>query len=154
MSGRPWSQRDLVLDTNVLIYLSRGDATGRWLHSTFLATRVDSPIISVVAVAEARQFARSHEWTLEKNERLRKIVQRCIVRDVTEDDASLIEAYVELDGESRKLGHRMGKNDLWIAAETRRLGAVLLTSDRDFDRIATTGHVAVDRFERIQSPIA
>jgi len=152
--GRPWSERDLVLDTNVLIYLSRGDATGRWLHSTFLAARVDSPIVSVVAVAEARQFARSHEWTLEKNERLRKIVQRCIVRDVTEDDASLIEAYVELDGESRKLGHRMGKNDLWIAAETRRLGAVLLTSERDFDRLATIGQVAVDRFERVQPPIA
>lgn len=150
MSERPWSERDLVLDTNVLIYLSRADATGRWLHSTFLAARETAPIVSVVAVAEARQFARAHEWPLEKNERLRKIVQRCIVRDVTEDDVSLIEAYIELDGESRRLGHRMGKNDLWIAAETRRLGAVLLTSDRDFERVAAAGHVLVDRFESLQ----
>jgi tRNA(fMet)-specific endonuclease VapC len=149
VSERPWSELDLVLDTNVLIYLSRADATGRWLHSTFLAARESAPIVSVVAVAEARQFARAHEWTLEKNERLRKILRRCIVRDVTEDDVSLIEAYIELDGESRRLGHRMGKNDLWIAAETRRLGAVLLTSDRDFERVAAAGHVSVDRFESL-----
>lgn len=150
MSERPWLGRDLVLDTNVLIYLARADATGRWLHSTFLAAREGSPIVSVVAVAEARQFARARQWTLEKNERLRKIVQRCIVRDVTEDDTSLIEAYIELDGESRKLGDRMGKNDLWIAAETRRLGAVLLTSDRDFERVAENGWVTVDRYESVQ----
>lgn len=30
----------------------------------------------------------------------------------------------------------MGKNDLWIAATAAAMGATLLTTDRDFDRLA------------------
>ncbi len=73
MSERPWLDRDLVLDTNALVYLARADETGRWINSTFIAPRVTAaPIVSVVSVAEARQFAEEHEWPLAKNERLRK----------------------------------------------------------------------------------
>jgi predicted nucleic acid-binding protein len=42
------------------------------------------------------------------------------------------------------LGVKMGKNDLWIAATTLVVGGVLLTTDADFDHLATTG-VKVER---------
>ena len=32
----------------------------------------------------------------------------------------------------------MGENDVWIAATARRLGATLLTTDRDFDHLHGT----------------
>lgn len=57
-----------MLDTNALIYLARSDATGHWINATFLAPRATAPIVSVVSVAEARQFAEQHSWPLERQQ--------------------------------------------------------------------------------------
>ncbi len=146
MSERPWFDRDIVLDTNVLIHLGRYSRTGEWLLATYLEKRTIAPIVSIVSVAEARVFAETNAWSLTKNETLRKVLGACIVRDVAKDDTSLLDAYRVLDMESRKRGHRMGKNDLWIAAECRRTGAVLLTCDGDFDDLAQYGEIIVDRY--------
>jgi len=150
--SRPWVDRTLMLDTNVLIYLARWDATGRWINQTFLVPRGDAPLVSVVSVAEARQFANAHQWPLEKNERLRKVIDRCVVTDITAPERTLLDAYSTLDCESRAMRpspRRMGKNDLWIAAEAARQGAVLLTSDEDFEHLHRSGHLVVDRYARI-----
>lgn len=50
----------------------------------------------------------------------------------------MIHAYARLDVESRKLGRRMGKNDLWIAAVACVQSAVILTTDSDFDHLHPT----------------
>ena len=50
----------------------------------------------------------------------------------------VIAAYARLDQESRKLGRKMGKNDLWIAAVAAVQGAVILTTDKDFDHLHPT----------------
>jgi tRNA(fMet)-specific endonuclease VapC len=150
VSERPWLGRDLVLDTNALIYLARADATGRRINATLLAPRAGTaPIVSVASVAEARQFAEEHAWPLDKNERLRKVLQRCIVTDITSDDRGLLDAYRALDCAARKAGKRMGKNDLWIAAEAHRLDAVLVTSDGDFEPLRAGGHLRVDRYAQV-----
>lgn len=44
--------------------------------------------------------------------------------------SAVIDAYCE------SVGQPMGKNDLWIAATTATVGATLVTTDRDFDRLA------------------
>lgn len=72
MSDRPWHDRDVVLDTNVLIHLGRFDSTGKWLYETYLKGRTSTPLVSVVSVAEARVIAAQNRWSLDKNERLRK----------------------------------------------------------------------------------
>ncbi len=56
----------------------------------------------------------------------------------------MIDTYARLDHESRKLGRRMGKNDLWIAAVASVQGAVILTTDKDFDHL----HPTMVRVER------
>lgn len=150
MSGRPWLGRDLMLDTNALIYLARADVTGRWINEALLAPRAGAtPIVSVASVAEARQFAEEHAWPLDKNERLRKLLSRCLITDITADDRGLLDAYRTLDCVGRKVGKRMGKNDLWIAAEAHRLGAVLVTSDGDFEHLRADGYVSVDRYTQV-----
>ena len=47
----------------------------------------------------------------------------------------VIDHYVELDHYSRSIGRRMNTNDLWIAASAAATGAMLLTTDHDFDHI-------------------
>ena len=149
MNGRPWIGRDLVLDTNVLIHLARGRSTHRWLTETYGFDQRDTPFVSVASIAEAFSMAEGLAWNRDKLTRLRAAINRCIARDIASDDKDLIDAYVKLDQESHKAGTRMGKNDLWIAAETHRLGAVLVTSDKDFDRLATDGWIHVDVYQEV-----
>lgn len=47
------------------------------------------------------------------------------------------EAYALLKRAAESAGTALDENDLWIAATARSLGAVLVTSDRDFSRIAS-----------------
>jgi tRNA(fMet)-specific endonuclease VapC len=47
----------------------------------------------------------------------------------------LFDAYALIDDWSRRSGHAMAKNDVWIAATAHVTGAVLLTTDRDFDAL-------------------
>lgn len=151
MSERPWIDRDILLDTNVIIRLARFSRTGQWLYETFLRGRADAPLVSVVSVAEARVLADERGWGQDKRERLRKTTDRCVVRDISLSDASLLEAYVALDllGRGRGRGVKMKKNDLWIAAECRRMGAILVTSDRDFDHLIASGDLLVDVYDEV-----
>ena len=56
-------------------------------------------------------------------------------RNVQELYEVLVDHYAEIDAHLQLRGHKMGKNDLWIAATTVSLGATLLTTDRDFDEL-------------------
>ena len=51
-------------------------------------------------------------------------------------DAELIRAYATIDAFCEEQGHPLGKNDVWIAATAMVRKATLLTTDRDFDRLA------------------
>jgi tRNA(fMet)-specific endonuclease VapC len=53
-------------------------------------------------------------------------------------DDRVVVAYGEIDTASHSFGHKMGKNDLWIAATARVLGLTLLTTDKDFDHLHPT----------------
>lgn len=66
------------------------------------------------------------------------------VADVSSE--AVIQAYARIDHESRQLGRRMGKNDLWIAAVASVQGAVLVTTDQDFDHL-TPMLVKVERID-------
>lgn len=44
-----------------------------------------------------------------------------------------MDRYAEIDTFMVKHGHPVGDNDVWIAATAAAAGAVLLTTDKDFD---------------------
>ena len=52
------------------------------------------------------------------------------------DDYEILRMYAVIDAYSESIGQSMGKNDLWIAATAAVTGATLLTTDRDFDKLA------------------
>ncbi len=51
------------------------------------------------------------------------------------ESTDIVDIYAEIDSHFQLRGRKLGKNDLWSAASTVSLGATLLTTDRDFDKL-------------------
>lgn len=132
----------VVLDTNVLIHLLRGRAAGRYLSRRYRLSALDlTPLICIVTVGECFAFAAYNGWGPAKLDALRKHLSELIVIDISSE--AVIDAYARLDGTSRRLGRRMSKNDLWIAAVASVHDAVVLTTDGDFEHL-DAGHVRIE----------
>ncbi len=139
MNAPQHDSRNLVLDTNVLVHVLRGKALGQHILARYgLDRREWAPIVSAVTVGELHALARQWRWSPAHVARLDALVFNLHVVDVAPDIGGLVAAYGDLDFESRAMGYKMGKNDLWIAATAKIFGAVLLTCDKDFDHLAPT----------------
>jgi tRNA(fMet)-specific endonuclease VapC len=139
--------KNIVLDTNILIHINRGNAVARQVKeyvSTF-----DEPqlFVSVVNIAEAESLVIQWKWELATTKRLRDNMEKFICIDIEQNNPTLLDAYAKIDcyskrkikGPNGKLlpqgAISMKKNDLWIAATAHALDAVLLTTDGDFDHL-------------------
>lgn len=126
--------RQLVLDTNILVYWLRGSAAGTRIRNDYaLGARRPRPIVPVVVKGEIKSLARQFSWGFDKLAALDALLRELPVADIHVE--AVIDAYAELDHESMRLGRRMEKNDLWIAALAHVQGAVILTTDQDFDHL-------------------
>ncbi|MEO6603625.1 MAG: type II toxin-antitoxin system VapC family toxin [Polyangiaceae bacterium] len=127
----------LVLDTNILVHWLRGKGAGLKLREDYeLGARRPRPIIPLVVKAEIKSLALQFNWGDQRNEQLDALLRELPVADISSE--AVIQAYAHVDHESRQVGRRMGKNDLWIAAVAFVQGAVILTTDKDFDHLAAT----------------
>ncbi len=73
----------LLLDTNVILYLLRGKAAGRWITETYeLGARVERPLVSVVSVGEILAIAERQGYGTDKRESLRKLLDELVVVNV------------------------------------------------------------------------
>jgi tRNA(fMet)-specific endonuclease VapC len=144
----------LVLDTNVLVHWLRGKDAGAKLRNDYaLGARSPRPIVPVVVKAEIKSLALQFKWGTEKQGALDELLRELPVAEISSDH--VIAAYAELDYEGRKRGRRMGKNDLWIAAVAKVQGAVILTTDQDFDDLAREpALIRVERGEVANRPRA
>jgi tRNA(fMet)-specific endonuclease VapC len=135
----------LVLDTNILVHWLRGQEAGAKLRSDYhLGSRRPRPILPLVVKAEVKSLALQFGWGGEKHEALDDLLRELPIADISSEP--VITAYARLDQESRKVGRKMGKNDLWIAAVAAVQGAVILTTDKDFDHL----HPTLVRIERVE----
>lgn len=124
----------LVLDTNILVHWLRGKDAGLKLRQDYeLGTRRPRPIIPLVVKGEIKSLALQFQWGDQRNEQLDALLRELPVADVSSE--AVIQAYARIDHESRRIGRRMGKNDLWIAAVAAVQSAVVLTTDQDFDHL-------------------
>lgn len=126
-------QSSLVLfDTNILVRTIRGDALGKLAAQDALAiSPAERPLVSVVTVGEIKSLATQFRWGARKMAELDKLLRELVVVDI--NSAPILDRYAEIDTWSQAHGRKMGKNDLWIAATASVTGAVLLTTDADFD---------------------
>ena len=126
--------KQLVLDTNILVHWLRGTAAGIKLKADYeLGARRPRPIIPVVVKAEIKSLALQLEWGPAKQRALDELLRELPMADISSEP--VLDAYARVDNESRKLGRRMGKNDLWIAALAAVQNAVVVTTDRDFEHL-------------------
>ncbi|HEX2080785.1 MAG TPA: type II toxin-antitoxin system VapC family toxin [Longimicrobium sp.] len=123
----------ILLDTSIVIHLARGGVAAQRLESRFgLQSRPFTPLTSIVTVGEILAFARRNGWGARRLEALRQLAGNLVVIDINREP--ILNAYAELDTHLKRSGTPMGQqNDVWIAATASATGAVLLTTDRDFD---------------------
>ena len=132
--ARKRKSKRYLLDTNILVHQIRDDATGAFIRERYnLLVQEPKPLLSVVSDGELRSLIFQFGWGPARIEQalfLLGYFDRILVAD-----ENLFPAYAFLDASSRRLGFRMGKNDLWIAATAYVTGATLLTTDADFDHL-------------------
>ena len=124
-----------LLDTNILLAYVRWQALAQYIEKTYqLGTLQPAPLISIVSEAEIRVLAAQNKWGPFKVKMLEeKMLDFLTIVPIPHKD--MLNAYVEIDDFSRRHGHIMGKNDIWIAATARVEHATILTTDRDFDHL-------------------
>lgn len=120
----------LLLDTNILVHLARGGTAAQRLESAYaLSARRLTPFVSVVTVGELLSFAARNGWGDARLAALEQLVSHLVVVDINREP--VLRAF---DAKLTGTGMRMGQqNDLWIAATAAATGAVVLTTDKDFD---------------------
>ncbi|MDX2045016.1 MAG: PIN domain-containing protein [Acidobacteriota bacterium] len=122
------------LDTNILVHLVRRDDLGQYINAQFsLLTTDTQPMISDVSEGELRSLAIQWGWKKNKLEQMEFILS-CFLR-VAIGDSLILKTYAAIDAHSQAIGNSMGKNDIWIAASAKSVGATLLTTDKDFDHL-------------------
>jgi tRNA(fMet)-specific endonuclease VapC len=124
-----------LLDTNILVHYVRQSVVWQRVSATHSLLAVEpTPKVCVVTQGELRSLALQWKWA---DRKLRQM-EFCLgyFQPVFLDDPEIVQAYAAIDAYCESVGQSMGKNDLWIAATAAVTGATLLTTDRDFDRIA------------------
>jgi len=122
----------IVLDTSVVIHLARDNSTGREIERQFhLSERAERPLISSVVRGEAGGLGRYWSWGSSRLARLEALLDEFVTVDAGEP--LVVAEYAELHARSRREGHPIGDNDLWIAATALAVRAQLITNDTDFD---------------------
>lgn len=126
-----------LLDTNVVIFLSRGGPIGHAIDARFqLRGHADRPLVSVITLGEALAFGRRRNWQTPALATLSTLLRELVVVDIGR--RAVLERYAEIDDFLKRTGRTVGDNDTWIAACASVAEATLLTTDRDFDPLHGT----------------
>lgn len=123
-----------LLDTGILVHYIRASALGLWVENNYHLQTLPAPsFISAVTVGEIRSLARQLGWPPAKRNTLQILLKDFQIVPI--DTEPIYQAYEDIDMFSHTKNRKMGKNDLWIAATAKALGALLLTVDQDFDHL-------------------
>ena len=135
---RDLSGRLLVLDTNIVVHLTRGNEFGRSLDQAYgLRARSERPLISRVTVGELLSLADQFRWGQPKRARLMELVRELVVVEIGAE--AITDAWARFHTFLRTRGRVVSDNDLWIAATASAAGAVLLTTDKDCGALVDEG---------------
>jgi len=109
---------NLLLDTNILIYLSRDSQLT--LANKIINTEADKLFLSVVTLAELKSIALQNKWGPKKWQILEDILSISVLIEINE---TLVDTYTQIDAYSQcrnplfseypfNTPRNMGKNDL------------------------------------------
>jgi tRNA(fMet)-specific endonuclease VapC len=133
-----------IWDTNILLYTLRRPDFFTTLNLRYDFTNPLNEIhISAVTVGEIYAIALRNRWGQGRMNDLKQRLRSLKTVPVTDDDF-LIQMYSEIDIYSQShhptlrmtgSAHKMGKNDLWIAATAAIAQATLISTDDDFTHL-------------------
>jgi tRNA(fMet)-specific endonuclease VapC len=124
-----------LLDKNILVHFVRGSALWERIRDAYQPlTTEPRPLVSVVSAGELRSLAIQWNWGRQKLEQIEFALTFFHIHTIQDPD--VIRIYALIDAYCEEIGQPLGKNDVWIAATASATGARLLTTDRDFDRLA------------------
>ena len=139
--------RSFILDTGVLLGLTR---RAQWARRAFDRLELNGPettvFTSVVCHGEMLALAEKNGWGEPKRRELGGVLAGLPQVDISKCDVlkayALVDAWTQgspvaapNDAPPPKPAKPMSKNDLWIAATAHASGAVLVTTDKDFDHL-------------------
>jgi tRNA(fMet)-specific endonuclease VapC len=124
----------ILLDTGVLLYLLRGQATGRKIEEDYnLSKRSERPLISVITVGEILAIALRRGYAAEKRAALNELIRDMVVVEISTPVAA---HFAHILTAQQQIGKPIGENDTWIAATAKATDSTLLTTDRnDFGKL-------------------
>ena len=130
----------ILLDTCALIFILRGSPIGEnIIQAHKLDERKDKPLVSAVSAGELLALLSDWNWGEKKIQAAKDLLRKFVLVPVT--TGPIKDAYGELMGFSKLMGLSQGQNDHWIAATAKVTGALLVTSDKDFDGLHEHGKV-------------
>jgi tRNA(fMet)-specific endonuclease VapC len=130
-------QPPFLLDTNVPVALIRRKELGGRIEQAYgVASNRGSALISVVTVGEMFSLARQWSWPENKVHELDSLLEDVICVDISNEE--ILRAYGQIHHFLIQRGNPIGDNDMWIAATCAASGAILLTTDKDFDPLDGT----------------
>ena len=133
-----------IWDTNILLYSLRKPEFLESIKRTYaLDDSLTNVSISTVTVGEIHAIALRNRWGQNRRTTLVTLLKSLKKISVIDDDF-LIQMYSEIDVYSQShhptlrmtgSAHKMGKNDLWIAATAAVAQATLISTDDDFTHL-------------------
>ena len=132
------ASRLLVLDTNFLLHLVRGNEFGQGLDEAYgLRTRTERPLLSRVVVAEMFSLTEQFGWGAMKKALLAELLRELVAVEIHAQ--VIVETWARFHTYLKTNGFTVGDNDVWIAATTAAVGGILLTTDKDFTPLIDKG---------------
>jgi tRNA(fMet)-specific endonuclease VapC len=123
-----------LLDTNIILHLVRRSALAELILKRYqFRENGEQPLISVVTVGEVYSLAYRWKWGERKLSTLSDLLDEAMI--IPLEYAGLTEAYARIDAHCRNAGRPIGENDCWIAATAAVTGAILITTDSDFNAV-------------------
>lgn len=127
----------ILLDTNILVHILRGQAAGKWLIDTYRLRRSgERPRVCDVSLGELLALAKKWNWKPERRAEVFELSQSFLRIGIS--NLTIMEEYARLSTHWERLGKRMEQNDLWIAATAKVSESTLLTTDEDFIKLSET----------------
>lgn len=119
-----------LLDTNIFIAALKGRPDVR---ERLERTPLSDVLLSPVVLGELELGVAKSTWPERNRARLAEVVQHLTVVPL---DAEAAHHYADIRAVLERRGTPIGANDLWIAAQARSLGAVLVTDNmRELARV-------------------
>jgi len=134
--------KKFVLDTGIILhYVRQSDLSQKIESELNLLSQNVVPVLASVSIGEIEGFVQRRQWGEKKIKRLKILISKIVVIDITAEDEQLMNSYATLWNYSKnnlpgnKLGKSIGigQNDVWIAALAKTANAELVTIDGDFE---------------------